>query len=82
VEVRQARETLELVMRGSDISVAVVDVPDGELNDSRLTVFNFGSRKASIPLRRLPISAPPARLSIHPDDYDAVLATSARARGS
>jgi two-component system sensor histidine kinase/response regulator len=72
-EIQQGRETLELAMRGSDISVVVVDVPGGDLRDSRCTVFNLWE-----PMGIDPATVPPdfegrTRLSIHPEDYDAVL---------
>jgi PAS domain S-box-containing protein len=71
-ELRRGRETLELAMRGSDISVVVVDGA-GDFYDSRWTLFNFWE-----PMGIDPATAPVdfegrSRLSIHPDDYDAVL---------
>jgi PAS domain S-box-containing protein len=71
-ELRRGRETLERAMRGSDISVVVVDVAR-DLNDSRCTLFNFWE-----PMGIDPAFAPTdfegrTRLSIHPEDYDAVL---------
>jgi PAS domain S-box-containing protein len=72
-EIRQGRETLELAMRGSDISVVVVDVPGGDLYNSRWTVFNLwepmGIDPATVPLD----FDGRTRLSIHPEDHDAVL---------
>jgi PAS domain S-box-containing protein len=73
-EVRRGRETLELAMRGSDISVAVLDVPDGDLSDARSTVFNFWEPQGIDPVTAPADFGTSSRLSIHPDDYDAVLA--------
>jgi two-component system sensor histidine kinase/response regulator len=71
--IRDGRETLELAMRGSDISVAVVDVPEGDLSASQWTVFNFWE-PMGIDLATAPADFEGwSRLSIHPDDYDAVL---------
>jgi two-component system, sensor histidine kinase and response regulator len=73
-EVRQGKETLELAMRGSDISVAVIDFADGDLNNSRSTVFNFWELQGIDPATAPADYGASSRLSIHPDDYDAVLA--------
>jgi two-component system sensor histidine kinase/response regulator len=82
VEIRQGRETLELAIRGSDISVVVVDVPRGDLCDSRWTVFNLwepmGIDPATVPVD----FEGRTRLSIHPEDYDAVLGNFRAAAGS
>jgi PAS domain S-box-containing protein len=81
-EIRQARETLELAMRGSDISVVVIDVPDGAPRESRQTFFDHESRRLFFnfwePMGIDPAAAPASfedwtRLSIHPEDYEAVL---------
>jgi PAS domain S-box-containing protein len=74
VAIETANTRLQLAMRGSDIAVIEGVLPGGKMAESRWTYFNMwesiGLDPASVPtdFDRL------LRLTIHPDDRDAVIA--------
>jgi signal transduction histidine kinase/ActR/RegA family two-component response regulator len=75
--VRSTRETYELAMRSSDVTLVVGDFPSpqgGDPGESKWTYFNMweplGIDPATVPTDFEQLS----RLTIHPDDYASVLA--------
>ena len=72
-ELRLAHARLELAVRGSNINLLELNMPDGVLENSRLELISVGNQLAGYDRAELPTDFATTMALVHPDDRERVV---------
>src|SRR3954471_15920019 len=71
-ELSQAHARLELAVRGSNITIAEINMPDGVLENSRLEIISIGNHHSGYDRSELETDFATVMARVHPDDRQRV----------
>src|SRR4051794_32768613 len=72
-ELRKAHARLELAVRGSNITLLELNMPDGVLENSRLELISVGNQTSGYDPSELETEFAAAMARVHPDDRERVV---------